>query len=596
MTDVTVDMSSEDRAYQTRVYRFRAMADLPEDAIAELRRAHELSNQMIEVEKEHADNVAAEWRKHPDLQRLEEEIEAATERIEAVVGAINKEKQHSRTTATTPEQKKRLQDARKVRRELKKELADAKQLHYPVLKEQLNGLNDIRRKKLKELYRPAVDGGLYWANFNAVKDRHEAAVKAVRSTRKMGRPADLRFRRWTGEGTLVVQLQRQAHTPPRLPATIADTEAGSWRNVGSLTPAHDPEEWATLTRAKQRRIRMGTLRFRVGAGDHAGYVSLPVIVHRPIPPDADICMMEITRRRLGSRMLVHVSVVVRVPEVPKRTEGTQVCLHVGWRGLDDSSIRVGVITGVWNPPEELRGVVRRHGEWAEIVIPSRWRDQMEYVQSLVSIRSKNLDVLKKWILEWLDAHPDHSIAGIETIDRWRSPNRFAALSLRIRGDDSIDHAFRRQLEAWRKQDRHVWDIEANLRAKILDRRNDYFRKVAAWALEEAAVLTVDSFKLTTLMRKPDVGTEDTEAHRRARANRVMAAPGILRGVFQDAATRRGVTVDAVDGKIAAIHYVCGTPLATEEREAKLMVRCDHCGKMVDQDYNTLELMRIGAWG
>lgn len=595
MTDVTVDVT-DDRAYQTRVYRFRAMADLPQGAIEELRRAHELSNMMIEIEKEHAELVAAEWRKHPDLERLEQEINEATEKIEEVVGEINREKQRTRSTATTPDMKARLNEARKTRRDLKKELADAKKLQYPLLKEELNGLNDIRRRKLKETYKPAVAAGLYWANYNAVKDRHEAAVKAVRATRKMGKPADLRFRRWTGEGTLVVQLQRQAGTPPRLPTTVANTETGSWRNVGSLTPAHDPEAWAELTRAKQRRIRMGTLRFRVGAGDNAGFVSLPVIVHRPIPLDADICMMEITRRRLGSRMLVHVSIVVRVPEVPKRTEGTQVCLHVGWRGLDDGAIRVGVITGVWNPPEELRGVVRRHGEWAEIVIPARWRDQMEYVQSLVSIRSKNLDVLKKWILEWLDAHPDHSIAGIETIDRWRSPNRFAALSLRIRGEDSIDNAFRRQLEAWRKQDRHVWDIEANLRAKILDRRNDYFRKVAAWALEEAGVLTVDSFKLTALMRKPDVGAEDSEAHRRARANRVMAAPGILRGIFQDASLRRGVTVDAVDGKIAAIHYVCGTPLATEDREAKLMVACDHCNKMVDQDYNTLELMRIGAWG
>lgn len=587
---------TDDRAYQTRVYRFRAMDDVPAAAVAELRRAHELSNLMIEVEKDHAEAVAEAWREHPELEKIEQEIVDATEAIEQVVVEMGKEKQETRSSKPSPEMKARLLAARKVRRECKKRLSEAKKLHYPLLKERLNGLNDVRRQKLKDTYKPAVAGGLYWANYNAVKDRHEAAVKAVRSSRKMGKPADLRFRRWTGEGTLVVQLQRATGQAPRLPETVADLEKGAWRNVGALTPALDPEHWDTLTRAKQRRIRMGNLRFRVGAGDEAGYVNLPVIVHRPIPPDADICMMEISRRRLGSRMLVHVSVVVRLPEVPKRTEGTQVCLHVGWRGLDDGSIRVGVITGPWNPPEELQGVVRRHGEWAEIVIPGRWRDQMEYVQSLVSIRSKNLDVLKKWILEWLDAHSDHSIAGIETIERWRSPNRFAALSLRIRSDDSIDHSFRRQLEAWRRQDLHVWDIEANLRAKILARRNDSFAKVAAWALDEAAVLTVDSFRLSALSRKPDIGEEDNEAHRRARANRVMAAPGILRGVFQDAAGRRGVHVDAVDGKIAGIHYLCGTPLTIEEREAKLMVHCANCDKMVDQDYNTLELMRLGSRG
>lgn len=620
MTDVTDD----ERWYQTRVYRFRALADLPEPALDELRRAHELANLMVEIEKAHEQRVAELWRQHPDLEVLEAEVQTATDAIDDVVARMKRHKQKTRSTKPDPELKDELKAARKKRVAAKAALRDKKNLVYPALKPEMTKLNEQLRAELKGTYRSAIDGGLYWANYNAVRDRHKTAVKAVRSTRRMGKPSDLRFRRWTGEGTLAVQLQRSLDQPPRTPTTIANGETGIWRNVVQLTPAHDPDEWGQLTRAQQRRIRVGTLRFRVGSaagatrvieeterrllalGEHTkaqaqsvredverdldqrGWVELPVIVHRPIPLDADICMMEVTRRRLGSRYLVHVSVVVRLPTVPARVEGAAVAMHVGWRALDDGSIRVAVMAGADHPPEELAPVVRRHDGWSEVVIPARWRAQMDYVNGVASIRSKNLDVLKAWILEWVSEHPDHSIAGIETIDRWRSPGRFAALSLRLRTDDSIDLAFRQQLEAWRKQDRHLWDLEANLRDKILARRNDYFAKVAAWALDDAALVQLDQFKITGLTRRPDVGSEDPDAHRRSRANRVLAAPGWLRSTMVNAATQRGVRVQSVE--TSSVHATCGTELDKSTKEDQVMVWCPACERMVDQDVNALETL------
>lgn len=581
----------EERAYQTRVYRFRALADLPEEGLRELRRTHELSNQLVELEKDHSERIAEAWRQHPELSRLEAAIDDATKEIDVVVEELRKYKQKTRNTKPSPEIKAALIAARRRRKAAKDAFREKKNLIYPVLKPELNKLTDQLRTEIKATYRPAVDAGMYWANYNATRDRHLVAVKAVKAARRAGQPSDLRFRRWTGEGTLVVQLQRQAGHPPRTPATIAD-ESGRWHNVAQLTPAHDPEMWGKLSRAQQRRIRLGRLKFRVGAGDEAGWVDLPVIVHRPIPPDADICMMEITRRRLGSRMLVHVSVVVRIPDVPARTEGNVVAMHIGWRALPDGEIRVAVLTGPATAvPEDIAGVVRRHGAWFEVVIPAWWRDQIDYVQSIASIRGKNLDGIKAWLLEWLVANPNHSIGGIETIDRWRSPARFAALTLRIRADDSLQIEVREQLEAWRRQDRHLWDLEANLRDKVIARRNDAFAKVAAWALEDAAVLSVDSFKITALARRPDITQEDSEAHRRARANRVLAAPGILRGKMVDGSHKRGVYVQTVDGTIAATHARCGNTLERAEREESVMVRCPDCDKMVDQDANTLELLR-----
>lgn len=618
---------SDERGFQTRVYKYRCLGDLPEAALTELRRVHDLSNLLIEFEKAHAERVAEAWRQYPELEALEKEVQDADAEVERIIEKQKRYKQANRTAKANPEYKADLANARKVRRECKDRFNEAKRLTYPIIKERLNELSDELRAQVKQTYKVATGNGLYWANFNAVRERHMSAVKAVRELRKAGRPADLRFRRWTGEGTLTVQLQRAQNQPPRLPVTIADAEKGPWRNVALLSPAHDPDGWGKLTRAQQRRIRVGTLRFRIGSQvdkqliqdeverrlaaldectdeqietisaevhaelDQSGHVEMPVIVHRPMPLDADIAMMEITRRQLGSRYLVHVSVVVRIPVSPARTEGDAVALHVGWRALEDHSIRVGVLTGAVNPPEDIVGVVRPHDGWSELVIPAHWREQMDYVRGVASVRAKNLDVLRKWLVDWIHRHPDHVIAGVETIDQWRSPNRFAALSLRIRTDEMIDVELRRQLEAWRVQDLHLWDLEANLRDKILARRNDAFSKVAAWALNDAAVLRVDTFKLTSLGRRPEIDEEESDAHRRARANRVLAAPGTLRGVMLDAAKRRGVTVQSVEGSIAKTHYLCGQPLELAERDTSVMVRCGYCDTFVDQDYNTLETLR-----
>jgi len=583
---------AEEMTHQTRVYRFALWGDLPEPALKELRRAHELSNLFIEIEKAHEERVKEVWRKAPTLLRLEAELLEAEDVIMEIKVRIRKYRQEHRTTKPNKELKDELTAARKVARQIKADTREEKTRIYPILKPDLVELGEERKRLIKATYEPAVKNGLYWANFNFVRDRHEAAVKAVRGRRKMGLPSNLRFRPWNGgEGTLVVQLQRQTGQPPRTPGVIAN-EGGKYRNVAYLAPAHDPTHWAELSRPQQRKERMGIFRFRIGSNEEAGVVEMPVFVHRPIPPDADICFMEIKRTRLGRRYFNFVSVVVRLPVTPLRTEGPRVAMHVGWRSLEDRSLRVAAVTGMTSPPPpSLDGVVRRHVGWAEIVVPAWYRDQMDYVHSLSSIRGKNLDIMKKWFLEWLADHPDHGIAGIETIERWRSADRFGHLIERLVEENTIDAETLGYLKAWRVQDIHVREIEDNLRAKIIARRNNAFSNVAAWLLEEAGLLVIDNYNIARISRKPDLSQEDHEAHRASRANRVLAAPGRLRQSMIDGARRRGVQIQPVDGTIAGVHHVCGTELDHDEREMAVMVWCSHCEKMVDQDANALELLK-----
>jgi hypothetical protein len=583
---------AEELSHQTRVYRFALWGDLPEAAIREMRRAHELSNRFIEIEREHEEAVKELWSKAPTLLQLGSDLLDAEEVIMAVKREIKKYRQQHRTTKPSKELKDELTASRKVARGIKAAIREEKARIYPILKPDLVELGEARKKAIKASYEPAVANGLYWANYNFVRDRHEAAVKAVRGRRKMGLPSALRFRHWNGgEGTLVVQLQRQTGSPARTPELIADP-AGKYRNVAHLTPAHDPTHWATLTRPQQRKERMGTLRFRIGANDEAGMVEMPVFIHRPIPPEADICFMEIKRMRLGRRYFSFVSVVVRLPVTPLRTEGPKVAMHVGWRALEDRSLRVAVVAGATTPPPpSLDGVVRRHVGWCEVVVPAWYRDQMEYVHSLSSIRGKNLDIMKKWFLQWLEDHPDHGIVGVETLERWRSADRFAGLIGRLIEEGAMDPEALAYLKAWRTQDIHVREIEDNLRAKVIARRNNAFCNVAAWLLDTAGLLVIDNYNIARISRKPDLSEADHEAHRASRANRVLAAPGRLRQCMIDGAHRRGVQIQPVDGTIAGVHHICGTELDHDERELAVMVYCAHCDLMVDQDANALELLK-----
>jgi hypothetical protein len=172
--------------------------------------------------------------------------------------------------------------------------------------------------------------------------------------------------------------------------------------------------------------------------------------------------------------------------------------------------------------------------------------------------------------------------------RWQSPRRFVALALALRDTPpgQVAEAAQR-LEAWRRKDRHLWEWETNERRQLLARRNDAWRRVAAWLAGQAGQVLLDSWALSPLRAVPDVAAPDNLQAQAARANLVLAASGTLRAAIQNAAQARGVPMSAPKSVAAANHHVCGFPLDAAGRMASALVRCQHCDVQVDQDYNAL---------
>ena len=76
-------MASEQN-HQTRVYRYALRGDLPESALRELRRAHELTNRMVEIERDHEERIKEVWRRAPSLLALEQQAIAQDEDVQTV--------------------------------------------------------------------------------------------------------------------------------------------------------------------------------------------------------------------------------------------------------------------------------------------------------------------------------------------------------------------------------------------------------------------------------------------------------------------------------------------------------------------------------
>jgi hypothetical protein len=583
------------------VYRYAVYGDLPEAAIAELSHAHQLQTRLVEIERAYAEQVAAVWATQPQVTAADQRIQECSARVEELTRAAVAERERTGRRRVADATAQALQEARAVRREARTARRELQQRLYPVVKPQMAEAEAARVAAIKATYRPAIDDGLYWATYNEVVGQHRAAVARVKARRKQGFPAEVRVRRVADTGTIVVQLPRGRDDPPRTPGLLV-TRAGRWRNIAQLRPWYPPEAWQRFSRGEQRRLARGSFRFRVGSGGAAQLVEVPVIVHRPLPPEADVAMVRITREQVAGHFRAWISVVARVPAPPVRVAGPTVAVHLGWRSLSDGALRVAVAAGVSAPPEDLADVARHHGSWYEIVLPASWRAVAGQLDAIRSRRGVELDKLRDWLVAWTSAHPaptPHPVLPLpDELRGWRSPRDFAELALRLRRRyvrGQVAEAAQR-LEAWRRKDRHLWEWEANERRQLLDRRNDAWRRVAAWLTDQAGQVLVDSWTLTSLGAVPDVAAPDEQQARAARANLRLGAPGTLRSAIENAAQARGVPVNAPEF-VAATHYSCGSPLDVADRMASVLVYCQHCDVQVDQDYNALShLLEAGHPG
>lgn len=598
----------------------------PEELMQQLYLGHQLGNDLVRIALD-SDTARQElWSSYPEIAEWEQAVATVDEEITELLKRVAQERQQDRKNTTRKDTAALLKDARGRRRDLKAQRKGAIAQVYEQAKDALEQLELERRQKVKELYTAYCSAtnpeakGLYWATFNAVLRHHDAARTRVRADRAKGKASQLRFHRWDGTGSFTVQLQKQTGNPDRTPELLASGE-GRWKNVFQLGPWDtDPDDWRKRPRSKRRGTAMITLGF-------GKMIKVPVFVDRVLPETADVPEVHLVRRVVGGTMRWSLSVVAKIPDPEPVLDGPKVAIHLGWRRLPDGA---GIRAAVWatdapigpppagmtderspaKPGNQYRSMpyVRQHGTWGEVLLPDELWHLVGRAPSIRSRRDQNFNDMRARLVTWLEQHPD-DVEPLElemaSVRAWRSPLRLAVMCRKWTQRRTRDHRdvktplpaeFAAQLlpelELWWRRDVHLYRYEAGERDNLAARRDDVWRQIGAWLGSVAGLIVVGDEDYRQLRRKPSkTATEavmpTAAAETTARARAAFVAPGRLRDVITQGATRRGVTVIKAAAKhVSRQHAECGHVSDADPQYAQgTLVDCQGCGQPYDQDVN-----------
>lgn len=578
---------------------------IPDVVRRQLRLAHSLREDLVSLQLAYDEDIKQIWSSYPGVASAEAQVAAAAEDAAAASAGVKAARVAARGKHVDPaitqqlrETRARLKAARQARRDAIAEVRDAAAQR----RRDRAGRLAADQKALYRRY--CQQGDLYWASFNTLLDQHKTAARRVQQQRAEGRPATLRHRRFDGTGTIAVQLQRQAGLPPRSPAVLADPD-GRYRNVLHV-PWIDPDQWAAMSRAEQRRAGRVTVRMRCGSVEgQAQWVDLPVQAHRWLPPDVDIIGAKLTLTRVGADLRARLSITARLPSetVAERHERPTVAIHLGWRATE-----VGTVVAHWRAnqplviPRKLAHVIVPIADAlsGHVVAPRSIAARLQRHAETASVRDLALDGIRAKVSDWLREHgprphPTRQGEQITAADvaQWRSPARFAALARAWR-DSGIEVAG--PLESWRRADRLLWQQQGHGRSRALGYRDDLWRQVAHTLVTQCGQIVVDDTNMSTLIRGALECSElPTDRQREIDRRRDHAAPGTLRQTIVAAATRNGVLVTVVPAAgLSRIHAGCGHENRVDSQSQQRLITCSGCGRTYDQDLSATVLMLARA--
>lgn len=528
-----------------RNYKYGARAPIGGMEIVEeqFRLAHAYRNRLVEIELVRRAGYRRACRETSETVRMAEAEEAAAEAArEEAYAAVMACRQDGKTRKVHPGVMSVYTDARQRYRDAcnSTRTARRKAAKMPVTKATIQVVNDNACAAIKRAYH---ESPLWWATKNFVK----GTVKTE------GRPP--RFHRWTGDGIFAMQIING----------LSIDEAMSCRHRWlQIEPVPD-NAWDN---GQPRRLQYTTLRMRVASDGKAPiWASIPIRLHRPLP-GGRIKWVYLMRRSIAAHYRWHVVIVLEDP--PDRKEYAEVgtvAINCGWRQLDH-----GVRVAYW------RDETGREGQ---LVIGERDLSRWDRADSLRGTRDANFNRVRAQLAEWLRAHdhPDWLRRRTATLNSWRSCARLASVVLawrdaRFPGDAEVFAA----LEAWRQQDKHLWEWEANQRRKAVAWRDTMYRQWADEMARKYATAIVGLVDYSRLARRAQPDEKD-DSTTQSRGNRFDAAPGRL--------TEYLLERFAMGSKVTARNITQRCPLSGKldrfDAAHNLERTCECCGVTLDQD-------------
>jgi hypothetical protein len=222
------------------------------------------------------------------------------------------------------------------------------------------------------------------------------------------------------------------------------------------------------------------------------------------------------------------------------------------------------------------------GEIGELVLDAHKVGELAKAEDLRSIRDKNFDAIKLQLSSWLATAkcvPDWLIEATKTLRQWRSQTRLAAVAIRWRSERFDGDCIFQVVEDWRKQDKHLYEWEANARRGFLAWRQDRYRVFADQLGRKYGRLLIAAINWKSIQDKP--AEEEADELRVARKRKRLVSPSQLQAILVE---RFGEVTKAEAKHLSGRCNVCGEMTEEPDRSA-LYYTCRHCESTYDQDEN-----------
>jgi hypothetical protein len=203
----------------TKIYSYGAWE--PTEGLDLVRRqlslAHRYYNALVAIERvRHERTHEALLRASPDVARLDGEARALTDKIEALYTRLNEERARARRRVSSESIVAEIRALKAERSATWKTSKPIRAAAYR-LPEFLAAREavDARRNERVRRFRAAISSlGLYWGTYLTTEESVDQARK-----KSQARGEAPKFRRWTGEGRVAVQLQKGLAVPVLMAAT-----------------------------------------------------------------------------------------------------------------------------------------------------------------------------------------------------------------------------------------------------------------------------------------------------------------------------------------------------------------------------------------
>lgn len=556
-----------------RVYKYglpkgpRTNADL---VLAHLELAQTFYNKLIEIRRGSMPEYQA-LVTSPEIESLRTERSEVAARVKVLENALARNNSEVRRKNSDPNLKKWIQGGKQLIAALTERLKEVRESTAAEKAPEIEALN----KATNLLQREArAKCGLHDGTYNLISGSAFQAASSAQGLPEFKHRAD-------GLETRAVLGQQ--------------IKSGSGR-LWASEPADPKDKW--IFGGKDTRIRIDppghkgrtTLHFCLDtdAKRKPIWVEFPMVMHRPLPSDAEIKKVLITRTRIGpnrgpiyTRWRWEACFFLESWKAAARPEtktGHVAAVDIGWSLSDDSGMRVGYLAG-------------SDGVRAEIVLPYSILERLRIPESLASTRklvfNKFLERLKDYLRDNPLPELEERLTFVRKANEARqikesrqplstrlanlkSSNRLAQIvwewkTNRVPGDESIW----KEADDWRRTNVHLHQWHANAQDSARRTREQWFSVLACRLAKRYEKIYFEDLDLSRLARSKIGGT-----------NRSLVSPGQFRKVTEAKVGENRLPAAGTSRTCSA----CGGRCEWDFRSYKLPV-CGSCGTVWDRDQN-----------